>query len=447
MQPVRGAAEGRRVIFAALLCGRGCGLAVCLMIALSTLHGVSGDLVPAWPAGLCVWWIGAVLARSISRFQKIQVAIMGVVGVAGLASALNNGDFDWWPQLLEGNQAILAMLATVSFLRLVARSGAHAGERLPRGAGAILPTLLAVHLFGAIINISAAFVVGQRISEDGSLTPLQAKVVTRAFVAAACWSPLFASMAVVLHYVPEVTVLHVVKLNLLLAAALLAFATWDLRRDASAAAFIGFPLHREALAAPLTLSALVLALYSLPTGWSILTIIVIAALICVALLRLVKPWTETRRLLWHHIDRELPRMGGEFALFIGATLLATGIGAFATAHPLPWVVDPPDALAAIPLLCALVIVTLCGIHPVISVATLASLFPAHLQAPDVLAVVVLMAWSITLGTSPVSGTTLAMQGRFGIPSTHFLSWNLTYSAVGLASGCAILALADYFAWA
>ena len=426
--------------------GRGCGLAICLMIALSTLHGVSGGRVPAWSAGLCVWWIAALLAHSISRFQKIQVAIMAAVGVAGLASSLPGGDFSWWRQLLEGNQAILAMLATVSFLRLVARSGAHAGERLPRGPGAILPTVLAVHLFGAIINISAVFVVGQRISQDGSLTPLQAKVVTRAFVAAACWSPLFTSMAVVLHYIPAVTVLHVVKLNVLLAVALLAFTSWDLRRDAGAAAFIGFPMHRAALAAPLTLSALVLALFSVPTGWSILTIIVIAALSCVTLLRLGKPWAETRRLLWHHVDRELPRMGGEFALFVGATLLATGIGAFATAHPGPWVVDPPDALAAVPLLCLLVVVTLCGIHPVISVATLASLFPAHLQAPDVLAVVVLMAWSITLGTSPVSGTTLAMQGRFGIPSTHFLRWNLAYSAVGLASGCAILAAADYFAW-
>lgn len=433
--------------FAPLPRGRACGLAICLMIALSTLHGVSGERFPAWPAGLCVWSIAAMLARSISRFQRMQVALMGVVGLAGLTTSLPERDFSWWPQLLEGNQAILAMLATVSFLRLVARSGAHAGERLPRGPGAIVPTLLAVHLFGAIINISAAFVVGQRIGQDGSLTPLQAKVVSRAFVAAACWSPLFASMAVVLHYVPGVTVVHVVQLNLLLAASLLAFAAWDLRRDGGAPDFIGFPLHREALAAPLTLSVLVLGLYSLPTGWPILTIIVIAALTCVALLRLAKPWAETRRLLWHHIDRELPRMGGEFALFIGATLLATGIGAFATAHPVPWVVDPPDALAGIPLLCALVVVTLCGIHPVISVATLASLFPAQLQAPDVLAAVVLMAWSITLGTSPVSGTTLAMQGRFGIPSTRFLRWNLRYSGFGLASGCALLALADYFAWA
>ncbi|MCC6708381.1 MAG: hypothetical protein IT492_12565 [Gammaproteobacteria bacterium] len=427
--------------------GRAVGLLVCLMIALSLAHGVNGALLPAWPAGLCVWLVAALLAGSISRFQKVQVTIMGVVGLAGLASGLPRGDYSGWPQMLEGNQAILAMLASVSFLRLVARSGAHVGERLPRGAGAIAPTLLAVHLFGAIINISAAFVVGQRISADDSLTPLQAKVVTRAFVAAACWSPLFASMAVALHYVPDVTVVQVIKLNLPLAASLLAFAAWDLRRDAEVAHFIGFPLHREALAAPLTLSTLVLGLYSTVEGWSVLTIIVIAAFCCVALLRVRAPWTETRRLLWHHVDKELPRMGGEFALFIGATVLASGVGTFAAAHPPPWVVDPATAADGIPLLFLLVVATLCGIHPVISVATLASLFPAHLTAPDVLAAVVLMAWSITLGTSPVSGTTLAMHGRFGIPSTQFLRWNLPFTAFGLASGCALLGVADYLGWA
>ena len=423
---------------------RATGLAICAMILLSLAHGLGGGVLPAWPAGLCVWLIGTLLLRGIARFQKIQVAVMGAIGLAGLGYGALRGDYHAWREVLEGNQSILAMLATVSFLRLVAKSGGGPGERLTRGRGAIATTLFAVHLFGAVINVSAAFVVGQRISQDGSLTPLQAKVVTRAFVAAASWSPLFASMAVVLHYVPDVTIARVVMVNLPLALAMLAFAAWDLRRDAAAPDFIGFPLHRDALTAPVTLSLLVLGLHALPTGWPVLTVIVLAALACVALLRAGRPWPETRRLLWHHVDRELPRMGGEFALFIGATLLAAGIGTAVAAHPLPLVVDPARPAAGIPLLCLLVAVTLCGIHPVISIATLASLFPPQLAAPNVLAVVALMAWSITLGTSPVSGTTLAMQGRFGIPSTRFLRWNLAYSLAALALGCAVLLVADYF---
>ena len=77
------------------------------------------------------------------------------------------------------------MLAAVSFLRMVTRTGAAPSEELPTGRSAIYQTLIATHLFSAIINISAVFVIGQRIALDGSLTSLQARVVSRAFVAAA----------------------------------------------------------------------------------------------------------------------------------------------------------------------------------------------------------------------------------------------------------------------
>ena len=58
-----------------------------------------------------------------------------------------------------------------------------------------------------------------------------------------------------------------------------------------------------------------------------------------------------------------------------------------------------------------------------------------------------MAWSVALGTSPFSGTALALQGRFGIPATRFLRWNLAYLAIGLVLASAVLLAADYFAWA
>jgi len=92
-----------------------------------------------------------------------------------------------------------------------------------------------------------------------------------------------------------------------------------------------------------------------------------------------------------------------------------------------------------------VTLTLVGIHPVISVAALSGLFPARLTHPDLVGMVILMAWSVALGTSPFSGTTLAMQGRFGIPATRFLRWNLRYLLVGFVLASAVLVVVDYFA--
>lgn len=421
------------------------GLTVCTMIGISIANGVSDGAVPAWPAGLLAWLVGISLFGGIPRFQQVQVALMCACGLAALALAASRQKIDVLVALVESNQAMLAMLATVSFLRMVTPSGAGATETLPRGRRALWQTLFATHLFGAVVNISAVFIVGHRIARDGALTPLQAKVVSRGFVAAACWSPLFAAMAVVLHYVPAVDMLAISRVNLVLALLLLGYCLVELLPDPAAPEFVGFPLHREALTVPVLLAALVVALYNLPTGWPILTVIELGAAGCVTALLLARPWRESRRLVAHHVDRELPRMGGEFALFLGAGLLAVGISALAGTGHIDYVLDPASATQAIPLLAVLVTLTLVGIHPVISVAALSGLFPARLTHPDLVGMVILMAWSVALGTSPFSGTTLAMQGRFGIPATRFLRWNLRYLLVGFVLASAVLVVVDYFA--
>ncbi|MGR8919915.1 MAG: hypothetical protein ACU85V_09860, partial [Gammaproteobacteria bacterium] len=246
------------------------GCLILAMITWSVLSGVSRGALPAWPAGLLAWVVGALLLRSISRFQRLQVAFLAGVGLLALVAASLAGDTAWPEPLVVGNQAMLAMLATVSLLRMVTRTGAAPGEALPRGRAAVYQTLAATHLFSAVVNISATYIVGQRIARDDSLTPLQAKVVTRAFVAAACWSPLFASMAVAMTYVPGADMLKVARVNIVLAFVLLAYSAFGLGRDPGAAVFTGFPVHREALTVPCVLGALVLVLYGLPTGWPIL---------------------------------------------------------------------------------------------------------------------------------------------------------------------------------
>ena len=418
------------------------GALICLMIVVSVIHGIVGDAFPAWPAGLLAWAVGALLFAGVLNFQRIQVAIMCLAGLAGIVLASSAGDFGWWPQLIEGNQAILAMLAMVTFLRLVTRTGAHVGESLPHGTGAIGQTLLATHMLGAVINISATYIVGQRISRDGSLTPLQAKVVSRAFVAGACWSPFFASMGVVVLYVPNVDVFAVASHNLLLAAFLIAYSAWDLKADPGIGEFVGFPIHAEALTVPLLLAMLVFALHAIPASLSILTIIVIAAAGCFFLLRVREPPGETRDLLRHHLTFELSRMGAEFALFLGAAVLSAGIAATVRVMDFAFVVDPSSAAEAIGLMCVLAGLSLVGVHPVISIASLASLFPPVVSHPDLIALMALMAWSVALGASPFSGATLALQGRFGIPSTQFLRWNFRYMLVGLVFGSLLLTVYD-----
>lgn len=407
------------------------------MIVLSVTHGVTG-LVPAWTAGACAWLAGALLARGIGRMQGVQVSLMALAGCAGLGAATLAGDLSWWRTLLEGNQSILAMLATITFLRLVARTGARDDEFLPRGPNAVRQTILATHVFSVAINISAAFVVGQRISDNGTLSPLQAKVISRAFVAAACWSPFFASVAVVLTYVPGVDLATVAGFNFVLAMLLVGFCLITLAGDRQAASFIGYPVHREALALPALLAAMVVTLSVLTEGLPVLTVIVLAAAASVVLLAAPRPPRATALAFARHVRDELPRMGGEFALFLGAAVLAAGIAAAVRLTEFDAIVDPRTAFEAIPLVVLLAMLSLVGVHPVISLATMSTLFPAELADPDLVAMVVLMAWSVALSASPFSGATLALQGRFGIPSTRFLRWNFRYLLFGLGASSLVL---------
>lgn len=413
------------------------GLLIFTLIMCSFVAGISNGHIPTWPAGILAWLSGLLLFADVSRFQKIQVAIMSFVGIACLLFASWRGYSDYWLALISGNQALLAMLATVSFLRMVTPPPGQ--ESLaPRGPVAVVQTLFATHLFAAVVNISSVFVVGHRISTDGSLTPLQAKVVSRGFVTAACWSPLFASMAVVLLYVPGVDMLSVSRANLLFALAMLLVAAVSLRKDPEAAEFIGYPLRPEALVLPLVLMTTMLCYAALPTGWPILTTIVAAAASAVICLSFKRSSTENRQHLNHHIANELPRMAGEFALFLGAGLFAIGLGSAVASLGFEAVIDPSGWTQLFGLLVVLVVLSLAGFHPVIGISTMAGFFPPILSNPDHVAIIVLMAWSIALGTSPLSGTTLAMQGRFGIPATRFFGWNIRFSLSGLVIAALLL---------
>ena len=99
----------------------------------------------------------------IPRKQQVQVFLIVALGlVLGFAGEWRGAPVSL-EQALGQNQPILAMLAAVSFLKLLNRP-ADAAEELPRGRGAFLRTLIGVHLFGAAINITALVITADRLA-------------------------------------------------------------------------------------------------------------------------------------------------------------------------------------------------------------------------------------------------------------------------------------------
>lgn len=419
------------------------GLAVAAMMLFSFAGGV-GLPVPVGLPGACAWLAGALMLPGLSRFQATQAALMAAVGLVGIAWASAHGEFGWWPGLRDGNHALLAMLAAVSFLRPVTASDAG-DEPLPRGRRAVLETLAATHLFGAVINISAPVLVGERIAPRRDMTPLQAKTVSRAFVAASMWSPFFIAMALIIHYVPGAQLPVISGLGFATSAVMMAWCAVTLTRDPGAADFTGYPLHWRALWAPVLLSACVLSGHALLPELSVLVLIEGAALgVTLAVLLLRQP-RAAGAMLAGHVRGRLPDMRGELTMFLGAAVMTAGIGA---AIGYTGVVLAPASFgpgAAAVLLAALIVLAVVGVHPVVCISVLASLWPFGAYDGNLLGAVFLLAWGLGLVISPFSGTSLVFQGRFGLRTMDLLRFNLAYVVFGYAVGVALMY--GYARWA
>ena len=294
------------------------------MILASIAHGFMPSL-PAVIAGLFGWAAGLLLARTIGGIQRIQSLLMLAVGGAGLLWGLLASGSARFEQAIVANQAMLAMLASVSFLRLITLPSRGDDEVLPSGRGALWRTLFGVHFFGAVINLSTVMIVGDRQSRNRPLSPLQASVLSRGFAMAASWSPFFAAMGVALTNAPGASLAVVSLTGLPVAMLALGFSAWQFGRLFDVREFRGYPLNFQALWIPGLLALAVLLLHIRFPGLSILTLISTLSVSLTLIVMLLRHRLPGIARVGGFVTEGLPRMSGELVLFLSAGVLAAGI--------------------------------------------------------------------------------------------------------------------------
>ena len=415
------------------------GWLILASILLSALAGF-GFGVPAAAAGVGFWLAGVLLAHRVNGLQRIQTLVMLLVGAAGLFYAWLEGGQVQIEKALDGNQALLAMLAGVSFLRLVSLPSVDAGEPDPSGPAALWRTLLGVHLFGSVINLSAVMILGDRQSRRQAMTPLQAAVLSRGFALAAHWSPFFAAMGIALSNSPGAELSVLSSVGLPLAVFGLALTGWQLSRRNGVRDFVGYPMHFGALWVPVLLASLVMIVHQLSPTTAILTLISSLAVSLTLAVLLLRNTARAPALFLNHVRDGLPRMSGELLLFLAAGVLAAGIGS--AVQSIGWALDLEHfgATQASLLLLLMVGLSVAGVHPVISIATAHGLLLPLAPDPNLIGITFLMAWAQGVAISPLSGMHLGMQGRFGIDSRGFLRWNGSFTLVMLVMDAGVLHL-------
>jgi hypothetical protein len=386
--------------------------------------------------GGCLGWIaGFLLLTRLKRRQRALVVTLVAAGLGGVAWGAANGSAPEWDTILAGNQPLIGMLVAVSFLRLVARP-AKEGEG-PAGKGAVWQSLLAVHIFGSVINISAVDLVGDRLARGVRLDKPRLLLLSRGYSTGAFWSPFWGASATVLTYSPAARLPVLMAIGGNLSALALAMGGLKVIRTMGRQlpGFHGYPLTLDALGLPVALVGIVLAWHFASPDVPVNGIITVCAPLLTCAILLVTARRRTPRALAGHAVRQLPQMGGELTLFLAAGMLTAGFAAIVDQAGTGWLpFDSFGPLEAWGLLLLMAVLAGLGLHPVISIATGASLLAPLDADPTLFAMTGLIAWGVQAAGAPLSGFNVVMGARFGVDTFRLASWNLLYVLAMLALG-------------
>ena len=390
-----------------------------------------------WPAALAAW--GASLLtwpHLVGVARRQAVALYGAALLLGLFAWSQGAIFkaaDW----LLPNINMLTMFAAVSTLNL-ATAGLVGGSGAWQGRKGLWGTMASLNVLGAVINLSVIFIIGDRLERNGTLDRRQVMVLSRIFSAAAFWSPFFIAMAVALTYAPGMTLSAILPYGVVATLAAMGITAWQVER-LGVEGFNGFPLHARSVALPLALALAVLLMKLLWPSLSILAVISLAA----PLLALVfMPGQGRGEALKRQLYERFPAIGGQLVLFLGAGLLAAGINSALSVidfggHGLPLFQHFGPLEASLTLL-LMFLVAILGVHPIITISGLAPLiWPLH-PDPNLLGMTLLLGWGLSTGTSPLSGSNLALSARYQIGSAQLLRWNLGYGLLLYLVGSLLL---------
>lgn len=418
------------------------GLLVLLLICTSIAHGVDARF-PRMIAGGLAWAAALMLWHRVRGVQRLQTLAMLVLGSAGLVWVYWRHEALPWRQVLIANEALIAMVSAVTFLRLIAQPSSGPDEALPRGRGAMRQTLFGVHLFGSVINYSAVPIFGDRIARGGQLARAQTITLSRGFSSAAHWSPFFAAMGVALLNAPGASLFTVMALGLPVAMIALLSTAAVLAHEPDIDRFRGYPMHFGALKLPGALAAAVLLVNWLRPQTPILSVISLFSLLLTGIVLFHRGRGAGLRRMMNHAQTALPNTANEIVLFVAAGLFATGISAVAQTNGITMGADSVGAETLSLLLVAMVGVSLLGAHPVISISVVGGLVAATVSNPNLLAMLFLMTWALGVAISPVSVMNLGFQGRYGINSFRFIGLNGRYVLVMLAVDVVALYLSEW----
>ena len=205
--------------------------------------------------------------------------------------------------------------------------------------------------------------------------------------------------------------------------------------------FSGYPLRFDSLMVPLFLAGAVICIHQLFPDLSILLVICIISPAGALLFMRGRP---RRQVLASFIQVKILSVVSQFALFLAAGVFSTGIKSILHVYPsllsFEGMQFSPIMFSGV--LAVMLVVGMLGVHPLVSIAVVSPLILPLTPDHSKLAFMFLCSWAISTGSSPFSGTGLAIISRYHASAQQIMQSNYHYVIAMwlIASGLNIVCL-------
>lgn len=413
----------------------------CVVVVLMVFDAVV-TWFPGWVTGLIAWCACILLVDRIPSRARTVIGALTAAGVVGIAIGMASGETGLVKAGIEQNVPLIGMIIAVSALRLLGVAPDADERAQARGPRALARTIAGVHLFGAVINFPAVIIFADRLTAKTKITLEQTMALTQPFTIGAIWSPFYGAMAVALTVSPGASLGTLMAVGIPLTAVGLAI-TWFMltsARHRHARDFDGYPIRFDTLWVPGLLAASVLMIHHLRPEWPILPVIAVLSPIVALFTLLVRDGMRAFEAFGRLITMRLPELGNEIGLFLGAGILSAGMAGVIAALDLSVPFTRFGGVEASAVLVFIVVMSWLGFHPVILVSVIGPWVQTIHPDPNLLAMTFLMTWGMGLPACPMSGTLVAMSGRYNIPYRAVLDRNRVYAAKLMVAGVVVLNL-------
>lgn len=396
-----------------------------------------------------VFFISLLKAKPAARYFSI-----GMFGFGLLLNFSSGKGFDGFIDGMTANLPLLTLILLVPLLSIPLKIGGYFEsihyfmERCLHDPRKIYGRVtLFLFCMGPILNLGSIRVLHEMLGNLKIKTIIIAKAYLSGFSTVPVWSPYFASVALVTYYL-EIPILDYIKYSFPLAfihfiVGNIIFRIWfgrqnekleknNIKNHDEGQTKHHFNLYRLFIIIMILMGSIFILEFL--TKWPMMFLVSLISIVFPLLYCMIKQKSDELKQLFQNFRREsIPTMSNETVLFLSAGMFSIALSGTVIAEEIQFfmneVAKSSFFLFVLMIVMIILILTFIGLHPVVVVTALVTqIKPIEIGiAPSLLALICLIAWSMSAVMSPLNPLNLLVSGTLKESSLRIgLKWNGAY---------------------